>query len=398
MKTEKLTLVGLRKQVAQRAGISEAEAERFLAQLFESVTNGLKTDSQVRISGLGTFRVQRNEARRSVNVQTGEPILIEAHNKVIFQPEAMLKDRINLPVVLGQNKTAQGTVAASEKNSALDPLQKLGEQADEIKGILAELEPAEATAVADTTPIKQEETENMKEENKEIEVEQSQPAEEPVIAEEPAKVEEPAKEESVKEEPVEAEAPAPIILSATGKKNSPKTTETSKGKEEKKTHPWLVAGITILVFCILLICAYFFLRHQLTTWANSLLSKDKQKTEVVQPVAEPTETEGTTIEITQEDLDESVSELPAYEYNAFIRTERLNYGSRLALLSRRYYGAPDFWVYIYEANADKISDPNVIRVGTKIRIPKMPKELVDPTNPEALQKAHEMHNRILGNN
>ena len=53
MAEEKLTLVSLRKQLAQKAQISESEAGNFLEQLFLTITEGLKTDEVVKISGLG---------------------------------------------------------------------------------------------------------------------------------------------------------------------------------------------------------------------------------------------------------------------------------------------------------------------------------------------------------
>ena len=396
MKDEKLTLVGLRKQVAQRAGISEQNAERFLNELLSSVTNGLKADKQVRISGLGTFRVQRTEARRSVNVQTGEPIVIEGYNKVVFQPETMLKDRINLPVALEQNKQQETVVASAakvQKDTSLDPLQKLGEQADEIKDILSELNTAQEEqkeqTVETTTEVAAELSaeENAGQENAPAEPEGAKPETEPEYEIE-------KKENEPASEPVRAKEPEPIILSASDRKKKEETAVDEEDENKKRSpRPWLVASITILIFCILLVCAYFFLRHQLTEWANGLLNKDKPKNEVV-VTEEPVNTSDNTADFT-EDAGETVV-LPAREYKEFLATERLRSGSRLALLSRRYYGAPDFWVYIYEANADKISNPNLVRIGTKVRVPKLPKELVDPNSPAALEQAHKLQEQILG--
>ncbi|MBQ2441345.1 MAG: hypothetical protein II502_04045, partial [Paludibacteraceae bacterium] len=70
-------------------------------------------------------------------------------------------------------------------------------------------------------------------------------------------------------------------------------------------------------------------------------------------------------------------------YTEFITTERLQYGVWLAQLSRKYYnGEKDFWVFIYEANKDRIKNPNKILRGTSIRIPKLDPELMDLSNPE----------------
>ena len=60
--------------------------------------------------------------------------------------------------------------------------------------------------------------------------------------------------------------------------------------------------------------------------------------------------------------------------------EHINEGSRLAWLSKRYYGAKVYWPYLYDANKDHLTDPNMIVVGTPIRIPKLTKEQLDTTN------------------
>ena len=78
-------------------------------------------------------------------------------------------------------------------------------------------------------------------------------------------------------------------------------------------------------------------------------------------------------------------------YNDFIASERTKAGSRLTIMSKRYYGNKDFWVYIYEANKDKIMNPDNIAVGTLIKIPKLDPRLIDATNPRCLEKARQLH-------
>jgi len=78
-------------------------------------------------------------------------------------------------------------------------------------------------------------------------------------------------------------------------------------------------------------------------------------------------------------------------YNDFIASERTKAGSRLTIMSKRYYGNKDFWVYIYEANKDKIMNPDNIAIGTLIKIPKLDPRLIDATNPRCLEKALQLH-------
>ncbi|MCQ2325750.1 MAG: HU family DNA-binding protein, partial [Paludibacteraceae bacterium] len=83
----KLTWIELRKAIANHVGSSEKETAAFLNALITQIQNGLKEDRQVRITGLGIFRLQEVSPRKSVDVTTGEAIVIPGYNKIIFLPE-----------------------------------------------------------------------------------------------------------------------------------------------------------------------------------------------------------------------------------------------------------------------------------------------------------------------
>ena len=132
MANDKLTWLELRKAVAEYANTSEQEAGQFLSALLEGVVEGLKTDKQVKIKGLGSFSLKAVAPRKSVNIATGETFTIEGYNKLTFNAESMLKESVEKR--LEQPKTE--AVMAEINN---DPIKKLGEQATEIVDILAEL-------------------------------------------------------------------------------------------------------------------------------------------------------------------------------------------------------------------------------------------------------------------
>ena len=132
MANDKLTWTELRKAVAEYANTSEQEAGQFLSALLEGVVEGLKTDKQVKIKGLGSFALKAVAPRKSVNIATGETFTIEGYNKLTFSAESMLKESVEKR--LEQPKTE---ALMAELNP--DPLKKLGEQANEIVDILAEL-------------------------------------------------------------------------------------------------------------------------------------------------------------------------------------------------------------------------------------------------------------------
>ena len=83
--------------VAKKHKITVKEAEKFVSAIFDVVNEGLKTDKLVKVKGLGTFKVQSVKPRESVNVNTGERVLIEGHEKVSFTPDATMKEFVNKP-------------------------------------------------------------------------------------------------------------------------------------------------------------------------------------------------------------------------------------------------------------------------------------------------------------
>lgn len=79
-------------------GLTQKEAELFVTNMFAVIDSGLQSnDKQVKVKGLGTFKIQSVNARESVNVNTGERIIIEGRNKISFTPETSLKNRVNQP-------------------------------------------------------------------------------------------------------------------------------------------------------------------------------------------------------------------------------------------------------------------------------------------------------------
>lgn len=83
--------------LAQKAGISKREAQQFLTDFIETIQDGVNNDKLVKIKGLGTFKVIDVDARESVNVNTGERVIIESHQKLTFTPDAAMKELVNKP-------------------------------------------------------------------------------------------------------------------------------------------------------------------------------------------------------------------------------------------------------------------------------------------------------------
>lgn len=384
---EKLSWTELRRALADRAGVNEKTANTFLTAFTAQLMQGLKTDKQVKINGFGTFKLQGVAPRKSVNVSTGEEIIIEGYNKVVFMPEVGVKELVE-----------KGQVTP---DTPIDPLKKLGEQATEIVDLLADLGQSPTKEKKKRAPKKVEpiveESEPIVEESEPV-VEEPEPIVEPVVEEPEPVVEEPAPVESPT--PVEEE---PVFIPEPSAPTSPTP------PQKPKNHFLRDLLICVVVLLMLLIGGYFFLRSQLSAIIESFL-QPKPQTEQVEPVAPapeetavPEDTAATVEEpqpssqldlipegeIPQEQiLDEFLAISGEMEmeddspYPDLITTEDMHAGSRLTWMAKRFYGDKKYWPYLYDANRDVIDNPSKIEVGTPIRVPRLTAEQLDTTNAE----------------
>ena len=116
--------------VAKKHKITVKEAERFVSSMFDVMNEGLKTDKLVKVKGLGTFKVQAVKPRESVNVNTGERVLIEGHDKVSFTPDTTMKELVNKPFALFETVVLNDGVDFADLDSKPDDEEKK-EKADE---------------------------------------------------------------------------------------------------------------------------------------------------------------------------------------------------------------------------------------------------------------------------
>ena len=93
----KSSLRRITESVAKKQKLPVEDIEKFITALFEVTDEGLHADKQVKIKGLGTFKITTVKPRESVNVNTGERVLINSHDKVTFTPDASMKELVNKP-------------------------------------------------------------------------------------------------------------------------------------------------------------------------------------------------------------------------------------------------------------------------------------------------------------
>lgn len=352
MANEKITWSELRKAVAEMAGTSEQEATNFLNALVDAILVGLKEDQQVKVKGIGTFALKAMAARKSVNIATGEEFTIEGYNKLTFSAESLLKENV-------EKRLEIPPTIEVVKELTDDPLKKLGEQAEEIVDILADLGQAVNT------------TENgeVKAENGEVE-----PAEE--VIEKPVEetIEEPTEEivEETIEEPTEevVEEEKPI---------AEETTQEPTSKPTDKCHKWVCWLIGAIILLGIIGTGVYF-RATLQQWWQCM--QDCQPVMEVEEVQEGSGSSGSS-EV-QEVQEVALADQPR-EYVNFIGIERVGKDSRLAWIAYKYYAQKDLWVFIYEANRDIIKHPTHVRPGQHIRIPELDEKYRNLYNPELRQ-------------
>lgn len=108
-------------ELVSRYGLKEEEVTEFITAMFDIICEQLDApDKQVKVKGLGTFKVTSVGARASVDVNTGERIIIEGRNKISFTPEVLLRDRVNRPFVQFETVVLNDGVDFSEIDREFD--------------------------------------------------------------------------------------------------------------------------------------------------------------------------------------------------------------------------------------------------------------------------------------
>lgn len=371
MSEEKINVSDLTEALARRTNLTKKSAESFVSALQDLFQSVLLEEKLLKIAGLGTFRLQWVEPRRSVNVQTGEAIEIAGHNKVVFTPDATLKEQINEPYAHLLTTLMDGQPVSKEITKDA-PLKKLADQAVEIQDILS--------SINDQTTVEEDKPEVISYEQLET-MPSIEPATEPnPFIDEPI----PTPESPINIAPPTIEIQRPML--DTILKNA-----SAVAPPVKRKLTWLWITLVALVLLGGGSSAYYFYGNSINVWVTDTYQRVFKQSP--QPIVEPQVVVPVMVEETQVDT-VSVFAKPRV-YDEFIGEESISEGGRLTLLSEKYYGCRDFWVYIYEANKAVIANPNRLEVGTKVRIPKLDPKLIDLDNPETLLYARQLHDQYV---
>ena len=230
----------LSEALTKRYALPEADADKFVAQMFDVLLKAVEQEGVVKVKGLGTFKLTPVGARESVDVNTGERIVIDSRNKITFVPDVVLRDRVNSPfaqfetVVLNdgvefssldekpeaeeeaeendENETAEENEAAEEEETADEEEEAPAEDKAPAEGSIKDEAPAEDKAPADGS-IKEEAPAEDKA-PAEGSIKNEAPAEDKAPAEGFIKDEAPAEDKAPAEGSIKEEAPTPIHVVA----------------------------------------------------------------------------------------------------------------------------------------------------------------------------------------
>lgn len=134
---EKMTILEIAKVLSERSGLAAKEASQFVTVMFAVVKEALENEQLVKVKGLGTFKIIDVDARESVNVNTGERVVIESHRKITFTPDAAMKEIVNKPFSQFETVVLNDGVAFGDLGDELpaeednDVLEEVAEEASD---------------------------------------------------------------------------------------------------------------------------------------------------------------------------------------------------------------------------------------------------------------------------
>ena len=242
MLMSKLNIYDLCSVLTSKNGLDDKESHRFIKAIFDVIQEGLDEDKIVKVKGLGTFKIIEVDDRESINVNTGERVLIEGHSKLTFTPDSVMKEIVNKPFSQFE------TVILNEGVDFPEPV--VEEPA--VEDIIAD-EPAEDKEIIVEPQIDNNVAEQSVEE---------EPVAEKTVAKEPVAeknvAEEPVAEKNVAEEPVAEEPVAgDSVVEFTDDNDNVQSGEENPVEESvfetsnnNSILRWILSGVAVLLLIL----------------------------------------------------------------------------------------------------------------------------------------------------
>lgn len=254
-KMSKVSITELASKLMEKHGLKRTEAELFIRQFVGVINDGLKNDKSVKVKGLGTFKVQAVSARKSVDVNTGEAIVIEGRDKISFTAEAVMRDLVNAPFAQFETVIVNDGVDFSEIDAK--------HEADntEAKEPTPAVEPAPAVELEPTA-----------EPDPAVEPEQTVVEPTPVAEPEPAVVE-PAP--AAEPEPAVVE-PAPVVEPTPAVEDSDSDTDELEAKSKSYKNTIIVLASSLACVVILAVVGFVYMFSQIEKRDNRIAHLETQ--------------------------------------------------------------------------------------------------------------------------
>lgn len=384
----KLTLNNIAKVLVEKNGLEPKEAMTFTTAMFDLIHDRLNEEGIVKVKGLGTFKMIRVEARESINVRTGERVLIDSHAKITFTPDAVMKELVNKPFSQFETVVLNDDVEFTDmKSEETTDETNNSEQSESLVDVVSEggtPEPAPEPApepVAEPTP---------------------EPA--PLVASEPAPVVAPEPVAEVVPEPTPVvapeptrEVPEPTVPSADEEsEENTSAVQTCYEEDEEESHWHRNIGWAFLVLVLMAASAvggYLYGVGQIPsqtamadtvsavkvnpvvtdTLVNDSLKADSVAVKTEAKHEDKAASEEQPQEKTSQNLHDKYAEMDArvrtgaYKITGLDREVKVRAGDNLKRIARRELGSDDMVCYIEVFN--KMNASAELKEGQTIKIP-----------------------------
>ena len=268
----KVSITELASKLMEKHGLKRTEAELFIRQFVGVINDGLKNDKSVKVKGLGTFKVQAVSARKSVDVNTGEAIVIEGRDKISFTAEAVMRDLVNAPFAQFETVIVNDGVDFSEidakheadNTEAEEPAQEVVEQATTV----------EPKPIVEPKPTPTIEPETAVEPEPIVEPEPTPAIEpEPIVEPEPAPAVEPEPtivEPATVVEPTPTAEPTPVV------DDSDSDTDELEAKSKSYKNTIIVLASSLACVVILAVAGFVYMFSQIEKRDNRIAHLETQ--------------------------------------------------------------------------------------------------------------------------
>lgn len=376
----KLTLNNIAKVLVEKNGLEPKEAMMFTTAMFDLIHDRLNEEGIVKVKGLGTFKMIRVEARESINVRTGERVLIDSHAKITFTPDAVMKELVNKPFSQFETVVLNDDVEFTDmKSEETTDETNNSEQSESLVDVVSEggtPEPAPEPApepVAEPTP---------------------EPA--PVVAPEPVAEVAPEPTPVVAPEPTR-EVPEPTVPSADEEsEENTSAVQTCYEEDEEESHWHRNIGWAFLILVLMAASAvggYLYGVGQIPsqtamadtvsavkvnpvvtdTLVNDSLKADSVAVKTEAKHEDKAASEEQPQEKTSQNLHDKYAEMDArvrtgaYKITGLDREVKVRAGDNLKRIARRELGSDDMVCYIEVFN--KMNASAELKEGQTIKIP-----------------------------